>query len=340
MTTDLRESREHRRLRHDVGTLAGGAFMGAAEIVPGVSGGTIALVFGIYDALITTLSTGAGALGRLLRGDLRGAAASLRRIDWRFLVALLVGMGGAILLLSHVMEGLLEDQPVVMSSLFAGLVAGSVVLALRELHARPTGTHVAVMVLMAVTTFVALGATPGRISDPSLPVFFGAAALAVCAMILPGISGSFILLLLGMYEPVLAAVSGRDLPVLVVFAVGAVTGLALFSSWLHRLLQRHHDLTLAVLIGLMAGSMRVLWPWPSGPEGVGDARLGAPVADDLVPAVLAALVGLVVVVGIARLGDVTVGDDPIDLDPAEEPDAGPGPGARPEPTTRSDQVGR
>nr|WP_274387782.1 DUF368 domain-containing protein [Salsipaludibacter albus] len=315
--------------------------MGAAEIVPGVSGGTIALVFGIYDALITTLSTGAGALGRLLRGDLAGTGDALRRIDWRFLVALLVGMGSAILLLSRVIEGLLEDQPVVMSALFAGLVAGSVVLAMRELHATPSGTHVAVMALVGVTTFVALGVTPSRIVDPSLPMFFGAAAVAICAMILPGISGSFILLLLGMYEPVLAAISGRDLGVLAVFAAGAVTGLALFSSWLDRLLLRRHDLTLAVLIGLMAGSMRVLWPWPAGPEGVGDARLGAPVSGDVVPALVATLVGLVVVVAVARIGDLTVGDDPLDIDPVDPPTDDPGrttdiDAGR---TARSDEVG-
>lgn len=316
---DATASADPRRLRHDVGTLAGGFFMGSAEIVPGVSGGTIALVFGIYDALITTLSTGATAVGRLLRGDVAGCGAALRRIDWRFLVALVAGMGTAILLLSRVLERLLTDQPVIMSALFAGLVAGSVVLATRELHAPPTGGHLAVMALVGVVTFVALGITPGRIADPTLPVYFAVAAVAICAMILPGISGSFILLLLGMYEHVLSAVADRDWAVLVVFAAGAATGLALFSSWLHALLRRYHDLTLSVLIGLMAGSMRVLWPWPSGAEGVGDARLGAPNGDQVVGAVLAAIVGVVVVVGIARLGDLTVGDDPLDRDPDPDP---------------------
>jgi len=296
------------RTRGLVGVLAGGVFMGAAEIVPGVSGGTIALVFGIYDHLIATLSEGASALGAALRGDVRGALARLRRLDWAFAVVLVVGMGAAIVTLSGVLEHLLATRPVAMSALFAGLVGGSVVLARGELHGLLGSVDRTAAVGVAIATFLVLGITPGRVVDPSVPLFFGAAAIAICAMILPGISGSFILLLLGMYEPVLAAVTDRDLVVLAAFAAGAATGLALFSTWLDALLARHHDRTLAILLGMMAGSLRVLWPWPVGADGVGEAALGAPVAADVPVAIAAAVVGVLLVVGIAWIGRATLDD--------------------------------
>lgn len=293
-----------------LGVLAGGFFMGSAELVPGVSGGTIALVFGIYDRLIEALSQGAGALGHLVRGQVDDGWRRLRHgVDWPFVVALLGGMGMAILALSSVLEHLLETQAVLMSALFAGLVAGSVVLARRELHAPLGGADRVLAVAVAALLFMGLGLTPGRITDPTLVAFYVAAAIAICAMVLPGVSGSFILLLLGMYDAVIGAVTSRDLVVLAVFAAGMVTGLGLFSTGLRRLLDRRHDRTLAVLLGLMAGSLRVLWPWPSGPEGVGDARLGAPVPGEVPAALGAAVVGIVVVVAISWIGRSTVGND-------------------------------
>lgn len=297
------------RVRDLVGVVFGGAFMGAAEIVPGVSGGTIALVFGIYDEFIAALSAGSAAIGVALRGDLRGGVRRLRDLDWGFLVALGVGMGSAILALTRGLEHLLAAQPVVMSALFFGLVAGSVWLARRELRHPLDRSGMVALVVMALVTFVVLGVTSGRVAEPSLLAFFGAAAIAICAMVLPGISGSFLLLLLGMYPFVISAVNDRDLVVVVVFGLGAVVGLALFSSLLHLVLERRHDLTLAVLIGLMVGSLRVLWPWPTGVEGVGDARLGAPVVAEVPAAVLAGLAGIVIVIVIARIGDATVGSD-------------------------------
>ncbi len=307
------------RIRDHLGVVIGGACMGAAEIVPGVSGGTIALVFGIYDRLIAALSQGSSAIGALVRGDVGGMVARLRAVDWVFLVSLLVGMGAAILALTSSLEHLLETQPVAMSALFFGLVLGSVVLALREMHAPLTGARMAVLAAVAVVTFVVLGVTAGRVTDPGPLLFFGAAAIAICAMILPGISGSFMLLLMGMYAPVIAAVNDRDLFVLAVFGLGAVTGLALFSSLLNRVLERHHDLTLAALVGLMVGSLRVLWPWPAGVDGVADANLGAPVAGDLPIAVGAGLLGIVIVVAIAWVGDRTVDRD-AHHDDAGDPD--------------------
>lgn len=287
---------------HPLATLVGGFLMGSADIVPGVSGGTIALVIGIYERLVGQVRTGASALGRLARGDLRSAVAEARMVQWRFVLPLGIGILAAIGLLSSGLEHLLEEQPVVLSGLFLGLVAGSVVVAFREFEGAVGPPQWTTIAVTAVAVFLLLGLRSGRVDDPSLAIFFAGGAVAVCAMILPGISGSFILLLLGLYDAVIGAVSGRDLAVVAVVGIGAVLGLALFSTLLHWLLANHHDLVLAALVGLMAGSLRVLWPWPAGEDGVGDTALGAP-GEQVLPTIGLAVVGFVVVIGVARLGD-------------------------------------
>ena len=141
-----------------------------------------------------------------------------------------------------------------------------------------------------------------------VPVIFGAGAIAICAFILPGVSGSFLLLSMGMYQAVLGAVNDRDVVPIIVFAIGATISLALFSRLLERLLERHHDVVTAVLVGLMVGSVRILWPWPNGlgdEDGVGATVLGAPRDDIIVPVVLAAI-GLAVVVAISRMATISV----------------------------------
>ena len=293
---------EHGAPPHPAATLVGGFLMGSADIVPGVSGGTIALVVGIYERLVGQVSGGAAALGDLVRGDPRGAVDRLRHLQWRFVVPLLVGILTAIGLLSSVLEHLLEEQPVVLSGLFLGLVAGSVVVAFRRFRVAPGAVGWTVMVVTAVAVFLLLGLRSGTVADPSLLVFVGGGAVAVCAMILPGVSGSFLLLLLGLYDAVIGAVSARDLAIVASVGTGAVIGLALFSTLLHWMLEHHHDVVLAGLVGLMAGSLRVLWPWPAGADGVGDTALGAP--DGQVVAVIGlAVLGVVVVLGIAALGE-------------------------------------
>jgi putative membrane protein len=282
-----------------VAQLARGFCMGAADIVPGVSGGTVALVFGIYERLVNAVHEGAKALGELVTLDFRSAMARLREIDWLFLLPLLGGIGIAVLTLAHLIETLLEEQPVKTAAVFLGLVAASIVVAWHHL-ARRDPARMLVLVAAAVVTFLVLGIRSSDAQDPSLVFVFGAAAIAICAMILPGISGSFLLLMLGMYDYVLGAVNDRDLAVIVVFAVGAVLGLALFSSLLNWLLEHHHDTVIAGLIGLMAGSLRVLWPWPEGTE---NARLaGPPSGEWLVPLLLAVGAAAVVIV-VARLAE-------------------------------------
>jgi putative membrane protein len=275
-------------------TFAVGFAMGTADVVPGFSGGTVALVTGIYERLIANVRQGARVLSLVLRARLREAWLAFLAVEWTFVVPLLVGILGAIAVLASALSRLLRDEPVVMSALFLGLVLGASVLAVRELR-RPTPAHALVGAATAVVTFVGLGLSAGTVADPPLLAFFAAAAVAICAMILPGVSGSFLLLLLGMYLPVIDAVEGRDVVTLVVFALGAVAGLASFSTLLNWLLRRFHDLVLAGLIGLMVGSVRVLWPWPPGPDGVGGTELGAPVTAE-VPGALVAAGGALLVV--------------------------------------------
>ncbi len=277
--------------------------MGAADVVPGVSGGTIALILGIYERLIGSVRAGSSALGRLARLDIDAAADWLRRVEWSFLVPLLAGIGLAVFALASLIETQLDDHPIEVAALFLGLVSGSVIVAWRILRNRDL-SRLLVLVVVGVGVFVALGMRAGtteetvsQTADPALLAYFLSGAIAICAMILPGISGSLILVLLGMYTPVLDAVTDREIGVLVVFLIGATLGLALFSQLLHRALERHRDTVMAALIGLMLGSTRVLWPWPNGLDGT---RLSAP--DEAIPAAIAlAIVGFAAVFAISEI---------------------------------------
>lgn len=286
-----------------------GFFMGAADIVPGVSGGTVALLVGIYDQLVANIKLGAQALGSFLKLDFDMGLRRLRGVDWLFLIPLLVGILAAVAALSSLIENLLHDHPEPMAGLFTGLVLASVVVAI-GLVGRWSVETIGTAVAVAVAAFVLLGLQSGPVADPSLVAWFGAGAIAICAMILPGISGSFLLLMMGMYAPVLAAVNDRSIGDLVVFLIGIVIGLALFSNLLGFLLERWRDLTLAALVGLMVGSMRVLWPWPNGVGVISDVQdevidgtglswpsSGEPVAGPI----LLALVAFVGVVGVSRV---------------------------------------
>lgn len=272
--------------------------MGAADVVPGVSGGTVALVFAIYETLVHQIRLAATTGLRLLRLDLRGFLDGMRRLDWTFLLPLGAGIVLAVVTLAPTIEHLLDTRPEDTAAAFFGLVAASVVVAWQMLRRRDN-LRLVVMAVSAVVTFFVLGYRGGTISDPEWWQLLGAGALAICAMILPGISGSFILLMIGMYDAVLDAVNDRELAMVAVFAVGAAIGLAAFSSLLDRLLDRHHDTVLAALIGLMAGSLRVLWPWP---EGVDSARVAEPPSGQWLGPLVIAVVAAVVVLGVAGLG--------------------------------------
>jgi putative membrane protein len=292
--------------------------MGTADIIPGVSGGTVALVLGIYERLIRNVHTGAQALKALLTGDVAGLRTAIRSVEWVWLLSLLGGILLAVALLASVLEDLLHDEPIRMAALFFGLVAGSMTVAWRLIRSTG-GREVAVVAVVAVALFLVLGlrsdtevaAGTAEVVTKSWWVFLLAGALAICAMILPGISGSFILVMIGMYTEVLGAVNDRDLVALAATGAGCVIGLALFSTVLNWSLERHHDLVMAGMVGLMLGSLRVLWPWPGGTN---TTDLDAPSGDVGVP-ILLAVIGLVAVITVelisARLmstGETSTGE--------------------------------
>lgn len=290
--------------------------MGAADIVPGVSGGTVALVLGIYERLIHNVHTGAQALRALLTGDTSGFGTKFREIEWVWLLSLLAGVLIAVAALSSVLETLLHDHPVRMAALFFGLVVGSLTIAWRLI--RSVGApEIAMIVAVAAGLFLILGlksntevaeGTAEIVTEPWW-IFFLSGALAICAMILPGISGSFILVLIGMYTEVLGAVNDRDLVALGSTAAGCIVGLALFSSVLTWALEHHHDLVIAAMVGLMLGSLRVLWPWPGGTNTTDLARP----SDDVGFPIVLAIVGVVVVVAV-ELVAVRTHHDPVAID--------------------------
>ncbi|RLE16455.1 MAG: DUF368 domain-containing protein [Actinobacteria bacterium] len=301
------------RIPTPIAQVTRGFVMGSADIVPGVSGGTVALVLGIYDRLITNVSEGASGLKQLLTGDFGSFRKTLGEIEWVWLVSLLVGILAAIVALASLIERLLHEQPIRMASLFLGLIIGSVWVAARLID-RFDAVTVAIMLGVGATMFLLLGLrTDTEAADDALEVvtkswwvFFLAGAIAICAMILPGVSGSFILVMLGMYTEVLGAVNDRDFGVLIAFMVGAVVGLALFSTLLHWLLENYHGWVMAAMVGLMLGSTRVLWAWPNGTNST---TLGAPSGDVAFP-VLLTLFGALLVVGVDQLGRRFAGTNP------------------------------
>lgn len=247
-----------------------GILIGVAEVIPGVSGGTVALIVGIYETLIGAIAdavTAARQAVGLAHGgaSLRKAGARVRALPWGMLLPVGVGMGVALVLGAKFIEPLLEEQPVAMRALFFGLVlAGTYVPAHMVLRTAPGAWRAREMLIalaVAAVTFVLMGLPPGDISDPGPVAIVASAAVAICALVLPGVSGSFLLLTLGMYEPTIAAVNERDFAYLALFAFGAVVGLAAFVSVLRWLLEHRARITLIVIVGLMVGSLRALWPW-------------------------------------------------------------------------------
>ena len=247
-----------RTWRQYVGLAARGFVMGSADVVPGVSGGTMAFILGIYAELLLSIRAGARApfWRALLRIDL---LAALHAINAKFLAAVLVGIALAVLTLAPGLEWLLENQPVMIWSFFFGLVLASIVIVRKRIQ-RWKPALIGALVVGAVAAYFLVGTVPVQTPDSAWFLFLSG-MLAICAMILPGISGSFILVLLGKYQFVLAAVNQRDIVSLAILGLGAVVGIVTFAQVLSWLFKRYHDITVALLIGLMAGSLRKIWPW-------------------------------------------------------------------------------
>lgn len=252
--------------------------MGGADVVPGVSGGTMALIVGIYERLIDAIRDVVHGVVEIVRGERTAGMATLRAVPWLFVLPLGIGILTALAVGSVVIEPLLESYPVATSALFAGLIIGALPIPWRRIRRRSTGVY-GIAILAGAAAFALAGLTESVPETPALPLVFAAAAVAICAMILPGVSGAYLLLVFGMYRPTLQAARSLDLAYLSVFALGAVIGLGLFSKVLSWLLDRRHDLTMAALVGLMAGSLRRLWPWQTeagalvAPGGGGEVAL-------------------------------------------------------------------
>ena len=238
-----------------------GLCMGSADVIPGVSGGTIALITGIYEDLILALkSIDANWVKKILNLDLRGA---LAHVHVRFLLSLFVGIGTAIISLARLMNYLLHHHPVFTWSLFFGLIAASILVVSRRVRnwsgrvgiSFVAGTVIAVIIVNLIPI-----ATPD-----ALWFIFLCGVIAICAMILPGISGAFILLILGKYEFITATLKNpfltQHLMIIVVFCLGCLIGLLSFARLLNYMLKNFHQLTMAFLTGLMVGSMPKIWPW-------------------------------------------------------------------------------
>jgi putative membrane protein len=231
--------------------------MGTADVVPGVSGGTMALVLGIYEELLQSIrSFDVGFLRRLAALQIKAA---LQKIPLPFLFSVFGGILCAIFSLAKVLSWLLVNHPVSVWSFFFGLILASALMVGRRI-ATWQGATMAGLFLSAGAAYLLVGIVPITTPDSRLFLFV-CGAIAICAMVLPGISGSFILVLLGKYQTILEAVHRLDLVTLIVFAAGAATGLILFVRILNWLLHRYHELTLACLTGLMIGSLRKIWPW-------------------------------------------------------------------------------
>jgi putative membrane protein len=247
-----------RSIKDYLGLLARGYAMGSADVVPGVSGGTMAFILGIYEELIFSIRAGGRKdfWNALLHFRIREA---LIAINLPFLLAVGGGIILAFLSLAKGLEWLLENKPVFIWSFFFGLVMASVITVARRVK-KWGAILVAALTLAAVGAYFLVGAVPAQTPETWLYIFLSG-ALASCAMILPGISGAFILVLLGKYQFALSAVNNRDLVSLMLLAAGAAVGLVSFAQLLSWLFRKHHDLTVAILTGFMLGSLRKLWPW-------------------------------------------------------------------------------
>lgn len=238
-----------------------GMAMGAADIVPGVSGGTIALISGIYERLVNAISSIGPNLWQVYRqqGGVKGLIDIWRHVDATFLLVLILGIGTSFATLAGFIKHLLDHQPLLIWSFFFGLVIATVSILLGEIK-RWNVTR-AVLFIFGIVAAVGISSMPLVTTEPSLGYVFFAGAIAICAMILPGISGSFILLLLGVYDRVLEAVHNFNLTIIVTLMAGMVTGLLLFTRALKWLLSRYYQGTLALLTGFIAGSLVKVWPW-------------------------------------------------------------------------------
>ena len=243
--------------------------MGAADVIPGVSGGTIAFIMGIYDEFVGSIaSINAAALKLLFEGEIRKF---WKHINGNFLVALAAGIGVSVVALAGLMQYLLSSHPIQTWAFFFGLIVASSIFILRGISGWKLREGL-FLVFGCILGVVICTLSPTQTPD-ALWFIFLSGAIAICAMILPGISGSFILLILGKYEFIMRTISGlvagvdfgKNLMIIGIFLIGACVGILAFSKFLHWLLARWHKETLIVLAGFIIGSLIKVWPWSNTP---------------------------------------------------------------------------
>lgn len=280
-----------------------GFFMGAANVVPGVSGGTIALISGIYEELIEALNAimSPAPWKSLLKGRFKEFWTS---VHGRFLLWLLIGTAISIFSLAKLVEHELAYHPILVWAFFFGLIIASAYYMLRDIKGWK------VKDVIVTLAGVALGLVICTLSPTQTPdsmwFIFICGAIAVCTMILPGISGSFILVILGKYDYVMSAVSGMNIPVLLVFALGCVIGILAFAKFLHWLLARWERQTMLVLVGFVIGSLVKVWPW-ADTQACAEAQMlrtgiAEPLDKQIPGAIIWCIVGVALIVAIQLLG--------------------------------------
>jgi len=246
-----------RSLKDYIVLILKGIAMGAADVVPGVSGGTIAFISGIYQELIETINQINSNTIKILMNE--GLKAAWKSINGHFLIALLSGIGISILSLAQLINWLLEHKPVLLWSFFFGLILASIYFVGRQVKKWQFEQILALIIGSVIAFFITI--LPAMSGNVAPWFIFLSGALAICAMILPGISGSFILVLLGAYKPVLEALHERDFKIILTLMAGAVVGLLSFSRLLKWMFDHHRNATLAVLTGFIIGSLNKIWPW-------------------------------------------------------------------------------
>jgi putative membrane protein len=272
-----------------------GVLIGIAEIIPGISGGTIALITGVYSRIINSAAEafkGLGLLATFSKKNFVQAGARFRSMSWSMLIPMLIGMVLALFAAAGIVEPLLEQYPTMTKALFAGLIAASLAVPIKLSGGKWGLTEYAVALAAATAAFAFTSIPRGADLDPGFFLIAGSAAIAVCALVLPGVSGSYLLLALGMYAPTIAAVNDRDFGYLGTFVLGAIVGLGAFVGLLQWLLEHKARITLVVMSGLMVGSLRALWPWQSE-----TGEILVPAANPLIELALFAI-GAAVVAGL------------------------------------------
>ncbi len=234
-----------------------GLAMGAADVVPGVSGGTIAFISGIYQELINSINSVNLTTLKILRKD--GIKTAFKTINGGFLVSLLSGIAISVLSLAKVFKWLIENKPILIWSFFFGLVIASIFIVGKQIKKWNTTNIISLITGIILAYYITILPPIGTNNSDLFLIFAG--ALAICAMILPGISGAFILVLLGAYKPALEAIHTFDIKKIALLGFGAIIGLLSFAKLLKWLFSKYENLTLAVLTGFIIGSLNKIWPW-------------------------------------------------------------------------------